>query len=651
MTVQVCLVNMPYAAIERPSISLGVIKAGLKQAGFNTRVHYANIDFAELIGLDAYYWMSNSGDYTDLFGEWTFAGALFQNSRFDHERYFREHLDETFTEGTFKLLLPGRDIREVLWEIRNRSGAFIDDIAKKILLQKPVVVGCTSSVQQNCASLALLRRIREMDDTIITVMGGANCEGVMGVTLRKVFSWVDYIVSGEAEMLMPKLMNLIFQDGRNNDQAQLPTGVIGASWQESSLKESVPRAMVSDINNTPIPDYKDYFERLKRSPYSKDIKPGLPIETSRGCWWGKCTFCGLNSTALRYRAKSPQRIIEEFINLSNQYNLNKFQIVDNSINPGNVKNVFPELANIGKSFSIFCETRLIDYETLCQLEKGGIRWIQVGIESFHDKFLNSMNKGTSVLQNIQILRWAHELGIRVTYNLIYGFPREKDKWYLEMSHLIPLIIHLEPPKSIGPLRYDRFSIYQENQRTFKLHLVPGRAYRYIYDLPPEQIEDLAYFFEDNKNDNIKKVKKPGLSMLKKEWANWRYQFWASEAGRERSVLHIFGTGDERLIYDTRPCASETAVLIDKIQTHIISFCDRSRKIVELMRSFKDFKGPKPSLKKKEEAIEKLIANKYLIMLNDELLSLVVKPPRRISFQIRDFPGGFYYPSSSRVSTT
>ena len=52
--IDVLLILMPYAAVERPSIGLGLLKASLQEADVESVVLYPNLWFAEEIGLDVY---------------------------------------------------------------------------------------------------------------------------------------------------------------------------------------------------------------------------------------------------------------------------------------------------------------------------------------------------------------------------------------------------------------------------------------------------------------------------------------------------------------------------------------------------------------------------------------------------------------------
>ena len=46
-----------------------------------------------------------------------------------------------------------------------------------------------------------------------------------------------------------------------------------------------------DINYPIELVYDDYFESINTIGYDKS-KTQIPLETSRGCYWQKCKFCG-----------------------------------------------------------------------------------------------------------------------------------------------------------------------------------------------------------------------------------------------------------------------------------------------------------------------------------------------------------------------
>ena len=71
------------------------------------------------------------------------------------------------------------------------------------------VVGFSSTFQQNVASLALARRIKERFPMVKVVFGGANFEGEMGPEYVRAFPFIDYAVVGEGDMAFPALLRNI----------------------------------------------------------------------------------------------------------------------------------------------------------------------------------------------------------------------------------------------------------------------------------------------------------------------------------------------------------------------------------------------------------------------------------------------------------
>src|ERR1041384_1790551 len=82
----VVLVSMPLAEVQRPSIALCLWQASLATTDIQSEVLYGNFGLAERIGLVAYQAMQLAP--TDhLLGEWCFAGYLFPTDEAKDEEY------------------------------------------------------------------------------------------------------------------------------------------------------------------------------------------------------------------------------------------------------------------------------------------------------------------------------------------------------------------------------------------------------------------------------------------------------------------------------------------------------------------------------------------------------------------------------------
>jgi magnesium-protoporphyrin IX monomethyl ester (oxidative) cyclase len=143
------------------------------------------------------------------------------------------------------------------------------------------------------------------------MIGGANCEGVMGEATHREFAWVDFVMSGEVDDFIGTFCARVLREGAS--LTDLPEGVFGRGRRSrvGQLGLTAPRAVVRSLDQTGVPDYDDYFDALSTASAGAHVKPALLFESSRGCWWGMkhhCTFCGLNGEGMSFRSKSPGRV-------------------------------------------------------------------------------------------------------------------------------------------------------------------------------------------------------------------------------------------------------------------------------------------------------------------------------------------------------
>ena len=610
----VCLVQMPFASLERPSIGLSLLKAGLLRRDISCEVVYANLSYAERVGLRAYQQLDRTVT-EDLVGEWLFSAVAFPDYQPDHQSYL-----EGLQLGAWPNALPE------LHALRAHSEDFVEQMAKAVLQRQPKIVGCSSVFAQNCASLALLRRVKELAPEIVTVMGGANCEAEMGHTLVRHFKFLDYAVSGEADLLFPEFCQQLLEESR---PSRLPLGVISRT---SHLAGQLPRATINQLDSLPEPDFDDYFQALSTSPLAADIKPGLVIETSRGCWWGQkhhCTFCGLNGHGMGYRSKDSARVVEEFDRLHARYGLNGFEVVDNIIAMEHLQHVLPEFAERGGPYNIFYETKSnLKRGQVELLAKSGVRWIQPGIESMHSEVLKLMDKGSTAMLNVCLLKWSREFGVRLSWNFLCDFPGERDDWYLEMADWLPLISHLQPPGGLNRVRFDRFSPYFSNPEKYGLTIVAFDSYRAVYPVPEHDLANLAYFFRSA--DPQRASDRAGIRALREVVNGWKRLFWDRPLPVIVSLSRSQGGLD---LLDTRPIAPQRRVRLEGEAAEIYLGCSTPATLAGLTRKL----GLASEVVARE--LEDLCAKKLMLHLDGKFLALAVEGSLPRLPTGAEFPGG------------
>ena len=134
-------------------------------------------------------------------------------------------------------------------------------------------------------------------------------------------------------------------------------------------------------------------------------------------------------------------------------------------------------------------------EEIRALAKVGFCYFQPGIESLNDHVLALMHKGCRAIKQIETMKNYRRCRVWFTWNLLCGFPGEKNEDYEAMVEILPLISHLEAPKAFFNIAYHKSSIYERNRAEYGLQLEPLHTYQYVYSLGQDFINDVAYVYQ------------------------------------------------------------------------------------------------------------------------------------------------------------
>lgn len=605
---------MPFADVNRPAIGVSLLKAGIERLGFESAIEYFDLDLAETISYSLYEYMANTLAIDSMVGEWFFADLVFGDSIPHQDDYAARLLPEYVTEEKF---------REKVLKARVSRRYFIEACADRIQSLHPKVVGLTTTFNQTCACLALASALKARPNPPVIIIGGGNCEGEMGLQMIRSFPWLDYVSTGEADVSFPLFLTRLLREG-NDDP--LP----GILKRGVSVELTSPDPIFA-LDDLPIPDFTEYYERIDRSILKESITPALLIETARGCWWGAkqhCTFCGLNGNTMAFRSKSPERAFAEIKYLSTKHGLKRIDCVDNILDTRYINTVFPKLRDSGLGIELFYEVKAnLRYDQLETLYEGGLRAIQPGIESLSNEVLRLMRKGCTGLQNIQLLRWCQELGIEVAWNVLAGFPGESPSEYLKQAELVPLLTHLQGPASCVPIRLDRFSpFFMKPEELGIKRLRPKPGYYYSYPLGRTELQRLAYFFDFDYDDD--RDVSSYLGELQDEIAKW-WNARAVEDPQQLPHLDARWSADAITLTDTRAAAVQENHRLEGLAARIYWQCDSAQSFANLQRKF----GPNVA----DSAIQSVLADcqaaKIMAEMDGQYLSLAVFRNRAEAAQI------------------
>lgn len=611
ITNPVAFVCMPFASVKRPALGISMLQAMLKKNQINSDIYYFNLDLAAQTGEKNYTWISEHSPTPAMAGEWVFSGALFGPDRTGNEAYLSEIIANKYEADFSRLRLIA------LFSLKQKAPSFINACFEHTNWSQYKIVGFTSSYQQNCASLALAKKIKEQYPEVCIVFGGANCEAEMGIQLSRTFPFIDYVCSGEGEIAFSALVQYLLAgteppeiDGiiaRKNGATVVPAKIVCA---------------VTKLDELPYADYTAFYTRKNQLPALLDLQTVIPFETSRGCWWGElhhCTFCGLNGLSMGFRSKSGDRAIRELLYLAEHYG-SRFQVVDNILDNAYFKTFLPELARLKTGAGLFYEVKAnLKKEQIALLANAGITHLQPGIESFSNLQLQLMKKGTTFLQNIQTMKWCKEYGIDLSWNMLCGFPGENQDAYAHTEALIPFLTHLDPPGSCGIVRIDRFSPYFSDPGTFGIaRIYPNESYAYIYPLTEEQITGLAYYFDFDYD--FETPPSEAILPLAKRVAEW-----STLSGK--AALYLENTPEGIVLTDTRNINNPKTWKLNNIQSLIYLFCDKIQTEKAIIASL-EAKETGIAAEDVPGMLNAFIKNKLMINDGDKYLSLAVQPEDR-----------------------
>lgn len=538
---RVALVYPPAGPCGLPSLGLGLLSAGVRRRGFECRTFYFNFDLIDHMpgsSTRARYehYHALTGRAWFPFNEWLFSRALYGDPSEQHHHQALSALSELAQS-----MPPGGLRYEEMIELHEHAPELIARMAAA--LAEFDVVGISSTFCQNVAALALARRLRERHPRQLVVLGGANCDGEMGVALLEQFGFVQAVFSGEVDHGFPELIERL-------SRGEGLEGIDGLSWRGpgGELHTGAPAHPLSDLDGLPYPDFDDYMRGRSRAGLDGIFEATLALESSRGCWWGArshCTFCGLNANGMAHRQKSHERFIDEVEAVTGKYGAEFLFMTDNILSTGYYEKFAAWARERQLRIQYFYEIKAnLKREHVRELAAGGVTAVQPGIESFSSPTLRLMRKGTTASQNIAFLKYAREYGVLAVYNILTGFPGEDPVEYLQMALELPKLAHLQPPASLPEVEFHRFSPYHQAPADFGLSLRPLEGYRHIYpDVPEEALARIAYMFR--RSDALQQDRRHVQPLIDGVVA-WRMAY------REECSLIWASDGDDVQILDERP---------------------------------------------------------------------------------------------------
>ncbi len=302
------------------------------------------------------------------------------------------------------------------------KGLGVDGTAAEVLERRPDVVGISCTTKLAGPAYALAEAVKKAAPAVKVIMGGPHVTSFYGQVLREC-AYLDVVVPGEGELVLPRLLTALEQ-GTSLADVQ---GIIYTDT-EGVIRATEKAPPITNLDAMVFP---------LRSIYQQDAYIPLPnqyhrlpvttIITARGCSYGKCKFCYQGGEyAPSYRRRSPENVLEEVKELVRDYGIRELIFWDDNfcINYPWIRRFCDLLdeARIRITWTVQGRVNSVSLEMLKRMAKSGCYSVYYGLESGSQFLLDSIQKGITLEQSRNAVRWARKAGMEIRGSVIFGLP-------------------------------------------------------------------------------------------------------------------------------------------------------------------------------------------------------------------------------------
>ena len=360
-------------------------------------------------------------------------------------------------------------------------------------------------IGQVIPGLTLARQLRKLYPDLHIVVGGS------------VFNRHADLLDDKQELFKKFFHSLIVSEG------ELPLDQLVQHLKENKSLHTVPNLIhlegekvIQNPKSEALPYEELVCPTFDQLPLEKYLMPYpvLPYMSSRGCYWGKCTFCTHSFIYdSHYRKENEVRVAEELDHLSKKYKTKYFTFSDEAISPNAFNRMSKEILKRGvemRSLGMlkFESSEKETPELFDDIYRAGFLMLFFGLESANDRILSVIDKGCDQETERAVLKHSSEAGIWNHLYLFFGFPTEEReeaedtiKFTIENSEVESGIIH-SVGQSIFALEKD--SAIYHNPSKFKIDRIiqdPERDLSIVFDyeistgMPREEVLNVYENFD------------------------------------------------------------------------------------------------------------------------------------------------------------
>ncbi len=297
------------------------------------------------------------------------------------------------------------------------------------LIPSDVSIICLSLMHTNrwVYDRLIIKEIRKYFPQIPIIVGGEHATGSYDQVLSSTEE-VDYCILGEGDHTLVELVQAI-----NDDSSTHAIEGIAYRSTDGQIICTDRRQRIDSLDDLPFPSWdgvplENYFK--SKSSIASFSDRSIPMIATRGCPHA-CTFCTCNNMwQSKWRARTPQNVIDEINELYQNYRIDHIDFVDLTFAQSRKwTKEFCELLiaqnlPITWSLPIGTRTEQLDQDILQLMKRAGLERILYSPESGSNKTLSKINKKLDLRRFKKIVRSTVKSKIILKFALIIGFPEQ-----------------------------------------------------------------------------------------------------------------------------------------------------------------------------------------------------------------------------------
>ena len=299
--------------------------------------------------------------------------------------------------------------------------------------------------------------------------------------------------------------------------------LLGARWE--------PGHGMEDLRRLPAPD----FDGLPLETYLAPRRV-LPYDPTRGCYWGKCTFCHYGLAEIgtaSYRERDPAVVVEHLRALSARYGTRNFYLSQDSIAPKTIVKLSEAIVGAGLDVCWATDLKPEKYltaERASIMRAAGAVACALGVESASPRVLRLIDKGAPPDVVSDVIGHLAAAGIAPEAMCFTDFPTETHAEAIETLDFLRARRAEVALYIVGEFGLTHGSLVAQDPAQFDI--------REIWELDGDRF-GLGIFFEPAhrwKTDEERAHVESCLAELSRGWALRSYP-WAGAVSTAHTVLY------------------------------------------------------------------------------------------------------------------